>query len=101
MNEAGHTMPRNAEFLRKLGVSLRYLLAFDLLFLSFLLGGYVHGSGNLKTIVGVLGQVFLVSSMLLGNIAQLSQHNAKLKQVVGLFLLACAFVLVVLQFTIL
>jgi hypothetical protein len=101
MNEAGNPMPRNTEFPKKLGVFLRYLLAFDLFFLSFLLGGYVHGHGNLNTLVGVLGRVFLVSGMLLGNIAQLSQHGAKLKQFVGLVLLACAFTLIFLRFTIL
>ncbi len=101
MNETGNVVPRNAKFLKKSGVFLRYLLAFDLLFFAYLLGGYVHGSGNLSTLVGVFGQVFLVSGMLLSNIAQLSQHNAKLKNAVSLILLICAGVIIVFQYTIL
>lgn len=93
MNETGNTLPRNAELPRKLGIFLRYLLAFDLLFFAYLLGGFVHGNVKPDTLVAVFGQVLLVSGMLLGNIAQLSQHNAKLKTIISWILLLCSIAL--------
>ena len=101
MDKTGNAMPRNAEFLKKLGVCLRYLLTFDLLFFAYLLGGYVHGHGKISTLAGVLGQVFLVSGMLLGNIASQSEHNAKSKNTVSVILLICSGVILVFQVTIL
>ena len=101
MNETGNTVSRNAEFVKKLGLCLRVLLAFDLLFLAYLLGGYVHGHGSLGTLLGALGQVLLVAGMQLNNMALQSEHNAKLKNTVSVILFICFCIILVFQFRLL
>jgi uncharacterized membrane protein YjjP (DUF1212 family) len=83
---------KNLERTRKLGVFLRYLLAFDVLFFVFMLGEYVQGANNYKILIGHLGQIFFVSSMLFGNQAQLGE-NPKRNRRICVVLLLCGFVI--------
>jgi hypothetical protein len=91
MNDRSSFKPRNEVFLTKMRKFLLYLLAFDVLLFVFVLGGYVHSGESYTTLVGGFGQILLVSSMLLGNQAQLHEENSKRNNRISGVILLCSF----------
>ncbi len=102
MNENEIVSPSHKS-LKQLRASLFCLLAFSFLLLVWNLPDFVRGAPdmyhnqNARSVTGNLGQIFLVSSMLFSNQAQLSKKSSRRNYIISGVLLFLAFALIGLQ----
>lgn len=93
MSATGCNVPQNIGFLKKLGTFFGYLLVLDLLLLAVFVFRYATGDERLASVVAALGQVMLVSAVLLLIKAQRSRGRAFSNLVLFWILLASSFAL--------
>lgn len=94
MNSKPESLKRTNAFLNKFTACL---LAFDLLFFAFLLWNYLQSRQNLDSLVGSIGQIFLVSSLWIGTLNAPSPQKTRAKNVAIFTLLVCSFMTLAIQ----